>query len=115
MKELINQTNIVSDKHFMLAQTLINTALSVIDFVKMLPKTGKHKRNIFIKTYNRRPMNKKKRAVIMAQIAMATATGAINVAITMQHPLPKQKLSILQKPITNERICAGGYTDKKIH
>jgi len=54
-----------------------------------MPKTDKQGRNIFIKTYKRRPQNKKKRAAVMAKIAVATAVGAMNTMRIISQPIPK--------------------------
>lgn len=75
-------------KQLEIAQQVMNTATVITDLAKQLPKTGK-RRNIFIKTYNRRPQNKKKRGAIIAQMALTSVMGAMQVARIASQPIPK--------------------------
>ncbi len=75
-------------KRIEIAQAVMHGATSVADYAKQLPK-GEHHKNVFVKTYNRRPMNKGKRAKAMMGMAMSCAISAMRVATIMQQPIPR--------------------------
>jgi len=77
-------------KAIAIAESVTETATGIVRELKKLPK-GKHKRNVFIKTYNRRPGNKRKRAIVMMNSSMSAMMGAMQVAMIMQTPIPKLK------------------------
>jgi hypothetical protein len=77
------------NKQLEIFQNTIHTANNVSDALKQMPKTGKRGRNIFLKSYNRRPMNKKKRAQAMFNVAWHVYFGAIQNAIIISTPMLK--------------------------
>lgn len=68
-----------------------HTAWNINKVLKDMPRTGKKRRNIFIKSYKRRPQNKKKRALVLARVAMTTFFGSMQMLTVMQTPIPKYK------------------------
>lgn len=83
-----NSTKI--EKQLAIIEAVMHTANMVIDQVKKLPK-GKHRKNVFIKSYNRRPGNKRKRARIISGIAMSQYMGAAQIIRIASTPTPKYK------------------------
>jgi hypothetical protein len=81
----------VKEKQLTLAYSVLKTAGSLVELVKKLPITGKVKRNVFIKSYNRRPMNKQKRRLVLSQMAFSAFMGAIDIASIQSKPIPKFK------------------------
>lgn len=77
------------DKRWAIIDAIINAALAVTEQVRQLPNTGKRNRNIFRKAYNRRPMNKQKRAVCFANLAVTSVFGAVQIARIVATPIPK--------------------------
>lgn len=65
-----------------------NTAEAVAKHLKDMPKTGK-RRNIFIKTYNRRPQSRKKANNVLALVSMTQMMGAAQLMSIMSQPIPK--------------------------
>lgn len=78
-----------TDKAIVLLESVLNTAEMINRAVKMLPRTQKHGRNIFTKTYNRRPMNKQKRALGFMHIGIAAALGTVRAISIASMPIPK--------------------------
>ena len=72
-----------------LVKSIQVTASSVVNIARQLPKTGKKHRNIFIKVYNRKPGNKKKRAAGMLNMAISSVMGAASIARIVSQPMPK--------------------------
>lgn len=60
---------------------------SLINAAKDLPKNGK--RNPFRKTYNRRPGNKKKKALFMCQAILITRMAIIDMMRIQAQPFPR--------------------------
>lgn len=60
-----------------------------MQLINELPRTGKRNRNIFRKTYNRRPGNKQKRAFVMAKMGLSAVMGASQVHLITSQPIPK--------------------------
>lgn len=77
------------NKAFEVVSCVTNTAHSISNEAAKLPKTKKHHRNVFIKQYNRRPMNKKKNAVGILNIALIAMSGIINIATIQSQPISK--------------------------
>lgn len=71
-----------------IAETATHTASSIAKSLRQLPKTGK-RRNIFSKTYNRRPMKKIKTAAVMLNTAFAAFMGAAQISRIIETPIPK--------------------------
>lgn len=69
--------------------TVIDAADSICKQLKQLPRTGKKRRNIFIKSYNRRPNNKRKRAAGYMGIMMTSIISAMQVKQILQQPIRK--------------------------
>lgn len=81
-----------------LAQSLINSAEYMAKVCKEFPRNGK--RNPFVKTYNRRPMNKEKRVRGMIKLSMGAMRGATDLANIISQPLPKFPVgSTLRLPV----------------
>lgn len=78
----------IQQKRLAIFESVVNTATAVSGFAKQLPNTGK-RRNIFVKSYNRRPNNKRKRALLLAQIAWSAHMGAVQIAIVASQPILK--------------------------
>lgn len=76
-------------KHQQIINTVVDSASHTINLVKQLPKDGKH--NPFIKKYNRRPGNKQKRALVMAQMVIAARMAEAQVKMIQASPIPKFK------------------------
>lgn len=70
-----------------MANVVIDAALNTITLCKQLPRNGK--RNPFNKSYNRRPRNKQRRALVMAQIAISARLARTQLEIISSQPLPK--------------------------
>ena len=68
-----------------------HTAGQITEGVKELPRTGKKRRNVFVKAYNRRPRNKQKRAQASFKIAMAAMIGAAQIYMVASQSIPKFK------------------------
>lgn len=80
-----------SSKESQIIECAAGTTNTLIGYAKQIPNTGKRDRNIFIKSYNRRPGNKMK--ALKATLAMVSTTfmGAIQLAMIAAQPLPKYK------------------------
>lgn len=76
------------DKRYAILNSVLNTASVLKTISAELPKTGK-KRNIFIKNYNRRPMNKQKRAKCLSNMAIVSCMGAAQISTIISQPVPK--------------------------
>lgn len=76
-----------SEKAVRVLNVITGAAANNLKLLKLLPKSGKI--NPFIKTYNRRPRNKQKRALVFAQLAMQNAMSAMSIAMILQTPNPK--------------------------
>lgn len=87
IQELINSLD-QNSKQAKVLTTVLNTCSSVVNAMNSMPDTSK-KRNIFIKSYNRRPQNKKKRRMAIFEVAMSSYIGATQIAITASQPIPK--------------------------
>lgn len=74
------------EKQKAIAISILQNAQTVISAIKEMPKTGKRGRNIFIKTYNRRPDNKRKRRKIIARVAISTAISAMQIRAIASTP-----------------------------
>lgn len=94
-----------------MAEVVINAAIHVVNSVREMPQTGKHKRNIFIKTYNRRPRNKQKRAMAFANIAIHMAISRQQLLRINSQPIAKYlegenilppRLPSFSFPVSNE-------------
>lgn len=57
--------------------------------MKTIPDTGKYRRNVFIKNYNRRPQNKYKSAKGFAAILIIGAMGASKILQIISQPIPR--------------------------
>lgn len=75
-----------SEKAVRVLNVIVGAADNNIKLLKLLPKSGK--RNPFIKTYNRRPKNKQKRALIFTQLVMQNVFAAMSIAMIQQTPTP---------------------------
>lgn len=73
-------------KHLRIMGEVVWAAQKIAKLFKTLPK-GKHG-NIFIKSYNRRPRNKQKRAIVIMQSTVQSAMTAAQVATIASQPLP---------------------------
>lgn len=69
--------------------TVIDAADSICKQLKQIPRTDKKRRNIFIKSYNRRPNNKRKRAASYIGIMMTSIISATQVKQILQQPIRK--------------------------
>ena len=78
------------DKKVAIIENIVHAASKNIELLKELPKTGKM-RNIFIKSYNRRPQSKKKRGLVLMKIATNSYFSAIRQAVIISQPIPKYK------------------------
>lgn len=76
------------EKKMLMVEHVNNTALGMADILKSMPNTGKH-RNVFIKSYNRRPRTKQRRNLGMIKLQMYVVSRAIGLAIIIQQPIPK--------------------------
>lgn len=81
-------------KRLRVFNTVANTSFQVIAIMKGYPRTGKRNRNILRKTYNRRPMNKRKRAMCTVNLGLATLMGVFQIAKEVSQPIPKQSYKI---------------------
>ena len=77
----------VKEKRLAMANVIIDAALNTVNLVKQFPKYGK--RNPFKKYYNRRPRNKQKRALLMAQLAINAKMADVQLNIIASQPIPK--------------------------
>ncbi len=71
-----------------IVQAILDTATSVMLETKELPNTSK-RRNIFRKQYNRRPMNKQKRAKAVSLMVLSGVLGSVQIAKILSQPIPK--------------------------
>lgn len=78
------------EKSAAIAQTVIETAGIVTNQLKNLP-VPKRKRNVFVKSYSRRPMNRNKTASTILQISCTLQMSAFHMAIIQATPIPKYK------------------------
>jgi len=81
------------EKQMAIANAIIDAAMSVVSFAKDISKltpTNK-RRNVFVKSYNRRPANKKKRAVLTAQSAINVAMASDRIRAMLSQPQPKKE------------------------
>lgn len=77
------------EKKKVIAETILNSAEILVAQAKRLPNTSKHRRNIFTKSYNRRPQNKQKRLVIMAQMCIDASITSVEILRMTQTPATK--------------------------
>ena len=77
-------------KQAAIAEVVMNQAQVIINISKTLPNTSK-RRNIFKKTYDRRPNNKSKRALAFVQMAITSAMSAAQIGIIAGQRTPKFK------------------------
>lgn len=70
--------------------SVVTTAESITTALKHMPRTGKRNRNIFIKTYNRRPKNKFKRDGVLTSTQAVAIIGACQLCIIMSQPVRKE-------------------------
>lgn len=85
MQELIAKHK--KEKSLAINEIIVNLAKTVVNITKTLPKDGK--RNPFVKSYNRRPRNKKKRLLATAQVAINTRLAQSQAYIVASQPIPK--------------------------
>jgi hypothetical protein len=78
------------ERQLAIAEAITSTARVLGEHALNLPRKGK-KRNIFIKSYNRRPNSKKKSAVIVTKMIANIYFGALDVLRIQQTPIPKFK------------------------
>lgn len=86
--------NNIAEKKLAMFEVVSHTANGITTIFKTMPRTGKKRRNIFVKSYNRRPQNKKKRALIMAQAAMTAVLGAMQLHAVMVRPIQRYQKGI---------------------
>lgn len=79
----------IGSKFAEIAVTVSELARHISGIMAEMPKTGKAGRNIFIKSYNRRPRNKQKRNKIIVQAAIRSAIGASQIAVIQSQPTPR--------------------------
>lgn len=79
----------MENKELSIASTVVDSAHRTIELLKQIPKTGKAGRNIFIKSYNRRPQNKKKTRLLMFKVALNTFMTANQILIIQATPMPR--------------------------
>lgn len=72
-----------------IAASVMATASAITGIARKLPKTNKANRNIFIKTYNRRPGNKITRKMLYAQIALTLYMSRAQIQAVISQPIPK--------------------------
>ena len=77
------------EKRIAIIENVFATVEGITSALKDMPRTGKQGRNIFIKTYNRKPGNKRKRAIVVARTALAAAFGAMHALAIVSTPTPK--------------------------
>lgn len=87
------------NKSASILESVIRTANAINEASKELPQTGKIGRNIFIKSYNRRPRNKQKRAAGMAKIIISAAIGVAQIHLIQSAPVPKDPNKTFQSGI----------------
>lgn len=73
-----------------IAQTIIETADIITHQLKNLP-VPKRKKNVFVKSYSRRPMNRNKTAHTLLGISCTLQVSAFHMAIIQSTPIPKYK------------------------
>lgn len=78
------------ERSLAIAEAITSTARVISQHALNLPRTGK-KRNVFIKSYNRRPNNKKRSAIIVAKMIATTYFGALDILKIQSMPIPKFK------------------------
>lgn len=76
-------------KKIALINTFSNAGLSIASTAKAIPVTRKSKRNIFLKTYQRRPLNKQKRTQSFTQMMMMSVMAAAQARIIISQPSVK--------------------------
>lgn len=87
-------------KALQIMNTVVNSAFDVIAIMEGYPNTGKH-RNIFRKTYNRRPRNKQKRIANTVRLGTATLHYAWELQRQISTPLPvKTTINLSYEPST---------------
>lgn len=87
----MGNTRIKIEKSLAIAARAMSAAETITDVLKGMPKTGKQGRNIFIKTYNRRPGNKRKRALILARAGIHSMFASLEIARIISMPIPKNE------------------------
>jgi len=78
------------NKSIAIINAIKEAADTITRHAKDLPKDKFHK-NVFIKSYNRRPRNQQKRARAINGMAIAKAKGISQIRIITTQPLPKFK------------------------
>jgi len=71
-----------------LFENTVELAKAISSMMRQLPKV-KARRNVFIKTYHRRPMNKGKKAKVMCQIDTQVVYTSIQNRMILSQPIPK--------------------------
>lgn len=87
-------------------EAVTNTAASIQQAVKQLPASGK-RRNIFLKSYNRRPNGKAKRAKIYLDILHLTLMGKARLQMIAAQLIPKYEIGGSQRGKTAEIVNSG--------
>jgi len=82
----MNHISMVS-KALEIVVNTINIGKAIAAIAKQFPK-GKHRKNVFIKEYNRRPRNKAKRASLIRQAAITAAICSIQNRVILSQPIP---------------------------
>ena len=84
------------NKQIAIVESMINSVAIISAQIKRIPKTDKRMRNIFVKSYNRRPMNKQKRANAIACITIQSAISAAQISTIISTPneIPKEGSNI---------------------
>jgi hypothetical protein len=77
-----------TEKGLAIIRNAVETEKGITHSLKQLPQTGK-KRNVFIKNYNRRPLNKRKRKQVMALVAFKIMMSAVTHATILSTPIPR--------------------------
>lgn len=79
----------IIDKKLAIMQLTVQTAANITNTLKDMPHTGKKGRNVFVKAYNRRPQNKKKRAMVMIRVALSACFGVASLYRIIKTPIPR--------------------------
>lgn len=84
------------NKAMKVVNSVVRTASGLLEAIESMPITDK---NIlaFRKTYNRRPMTKKKMAAAKAKIAMGGMIGAVDIEKILSTPIPKWPLGSIER------------------
>lgn len=76
------------EKAFAMADAVIGAATEIASISKLLPKS-KLRKNVFLKSYNRRPGNKKKTAIALAKVYMAARLTRLQLLQIISQPNPR--------------------------